>query len=143
MLFSNIDGNERDVGAVLLCTAITTIMIVLYSGHITDKLGRIKTIAYSGVIIATSLYIFSAIPSMSISAYIGGALLGIRWGLFYTLTAVVLITMTTLKERVRYFTLLSVFIMTGFGLSPVFGKYLDQMGYGISAIFLVTATMYV
>ncbi len=141
VLFSNIGGNEKDVGTVLLCTAIATILIVLYSGHITDRLGRMNTITYSGVIIAVSLYIFSVISSITVFTYIAGALLGIGWGLFYTLTPVVLTTITAPEERVRYFTLLSVFIMAGFGLSPVIGKYLDQMGYGISAVFLLTATL--
>ncbi|WP_423909684.1 MFS transporter [Candidatus Spongiihabitans sp.] len=141
ILFSNIGGNEKDVGTVLLCTAIMTILTVLYSGHMTDRRGRIKTIAYSGIIIASSLYLFSILSSITLFAYLAGALLGIGWGLFYTLTPVVLTTMTDPEERVRYFTLLSVFIMAGFGLSPIIGKYLDQLGYGINAVFQLTAAL--
>ena len=46
--------------------------------------------------------------------------------MFYLLTPVVLTQIITSDERVRYFTLLSVFIMAGFGLSPVVGTFMNE-----------------
>ena len=46
--------------------------------------------------------------------------------MFYLLTPVVLTQIITSDERVRYFTLLSVFIMAGFGLSPAVGTFLGK-----------------
>ena len=66
---------------------------------------------------------------------------GFGWGLFYVLTPVVLTEITEQADRVRVFTLLSVFIMAGFGLSPVLGAYLVKAGFGIDLTFTVTAVL--
>jgi len=50
-LFANFGGNEADVGFVLALTAIATLAVVIYSGHITTLLGLMPTIALSGGLI--------------------------------------------------------------------------------------------
>ena len=138
-LFANFGGNEADVGFVLALTAIATLAVVIYSGHITTLLGLMPTIALSGGLITLAALLFGLASATSLIVQAAGLLLGAGWGLFYTLTPVALNRVIHPHERIQYFTLLSVFIMAGFGLSPVFGAGLTQLGFGIGLTFLLTA----
>lgn len=138
-LFANFGGNEADVGFVLALTAIATLAVVIYSGHITSLLGLMPTIALSGGLITLAALLFGLANETGLIVQVAGLLLGAGWGLFYTLTPVALNRVIRPHERIQYFTLLSVFIMAGFGLSPVFGAALTRLGFGISLTFLLTA----
>ena len=138
-LFAGFGGNEADVGFVLALTAIATLAVVIYSGHITSLLGLMPTIALSGGLITLAALLFGLASATGLIVQAAGLLLGAGWGLFYTLTPVALNRVIHPHERIQYFTLLSVFIMAGFGLSPVFGAGLTQLGFGIGLTFLLTA----
>ncbi|MGB1863521.1 MAG: MFS transporter [Candidatus Puniceispirillum sp.] len=137
-LFAGFGGNEADVGFVLALTAIATLAVVIYSGHITSLLGLMPTIALSGGLITLAALLFGLASATSLIMQAAGLLLGAGWGLFYTLTPVALNRVIHPHERIQYFTLLSVFIMAGFGLSPVFGAALTRLGFGIGLTFLLT-----
>ncbi len=136
-LFATFGGTETDVGFVLGITAITTIITILGLGHVTARLGRMQTIATSSVLITVALFIFGTADELGGSIYFAGGLLGIGWGLYYVLTPVVLTQLIAPSERVRAFTLLSVFVMAGFGLSPVMGGSLVKLGFGIDISFVL------
>lgn len=138
-LFAGFGGNEADVGFVLALTAIATLAVVIYSGHITSLLGLMPTIALSGGLITLAALLFGLASATGLIVQAAGLLLGAGWGLFYTLTPVALNRVIHPHERIQYFTLLSVFIMAGFGLSPVFGAALTRLGFGIGLTFLLTA----
>ena len=138
-LFAGFGGNEADVGNTLALTAISTLVIVMLSGHVTDRIGRMPTIALSGGVIAVSLFLFATASGVGVQVYVAGVLLGVGWGMFYTLTPVALGQIIRPDERVRFFTLLSVFIMAGFGLAPVMSVWLEKVGMGLPSAFLVTA----
>lgn len=125
-LFAGFNGSEADVGNTLALTAVSTLFIVMFSGHVTNRLGRMQTIAWSGAIIGLSLLLFATASRVGLQIYLAGSLLGLGWGLFYTLTPVALGQIIAPAERVRYFTLLSVFIMAGFGLAPVMGSWVER-----------------
>ena len=141
-LFAGFGGNEADVGFVLALTAITTLAVVIYSGHITSLLGLMPTIALSGGLITLTALLFGLASATGLIVQAAGLLLGAGWGLFYTLTPVALNRLIHPHERIQYFTLLSVFIMAGFGLSPVFGAALTRLGFGIGLTFLLTAGLF-
>lgn len=136
-LFATFGGTETDVGFVLGITAVTTIITILGLGHVTTRLGQMQTIAASSCLITIALIIFGTAGRLGGSIYIAGGLLGIGWGLYYVLTPVVLTQLIAKPERVRAFTLLSVFVMAGFGLSPVMGGTLVKLGFGIDISFVI------
>ena len=140
-LFDAFGADEKDVGAVLMSTTVSTLVTVLYLGHITSFLGRMNTIGLASALIAASLFLFGQASVYGPLLFFAGMLLGVGWGLFYVLTPVVLTEITEQADRVRVFTLLSVFIMAGFGLSPVLGAYLVKAGFGIDLTFTVTAVL--
>lgn len=140
-LFATFGGTETDVRFALGITAITTIITILWLGHVTARFGRMQTIAVSSALITIALFIFGAADSLSVTIYVAGGLLGIGWGLYYVLTPVVLTQLIADTERVRAFTLLSVFVMAGFGLSPVLGGSLVKLGYGIEFAFILLALL--
>lgn len=138
-LFADFGGNEADVGFVLALTAIATLIVVIYSGHITSWLGIMPTIALSGGLITVAGLLFGLAGQTGLIVEAAGLFLGAGWGLFYTLTPVALNRVIHPHERIQYFTLLSVFIMAGFGLSPVFGAAMTRLGFGMGLTFLATA----
>lgn len=138
-LLEGFGGNEKDVGIVLIFTAVSTLITVLYMGVFTARLGRLNTIGLASVLIAISLFIFGQAMRLSPMLFVAGILLGSGWGLFYVLTPIVLSEITPPQHRIRAFTLLSVFIMAGFGLSPVFGYLLVSAGLHIGFTFTLTA----
>ena len=140
-LFSAFGANEKDVGMILAVTALSTLLSVYYSGHLTDKLGRLSSLGLSGVSISISLFLMGWADKLDSLVFIASILLGFGWGIFYTLTPVVLTRITAAKERVRIFSLNSIFIMSGFGLSPVMASVLESNGFKISHSFYVVASI--
>ncbi len=138
-LFSAFGANEKDVGTMLVVTAITTLVTVYYSGHLSDLLGRLVTLGVSGYAIAVSLVIFSTTEGIGLMLVLASALIGFGWGLMYTLAPVVLTRLSGSANRVQVFSLYSVFMMSGFGLSPVFASWMTAHGFSITDAFLVVA----
>ena len=136
-LFSDFGANEKHVGLMLLITTATTLVSVYYSGHLTDKIGRMTSLAISGFAISMALAMFGWADSLSIVVVLASALLGFGWGTFYSLGPVVMTRITTPDERVRVFSFHSVFIMAGFGLSPVMASTLESFGFSVSHAFYV------
>ncbi len=138
-LFAQFQADEKDVGATLMVTALVTLVTVYFSGHLSDALGRMTTLGISGLAITVSLTLYSTASGIGPALFIASALLGFGWGLMYTLAPVVLTRLSGPDNRVRMFSLYSVFLMAGFGLSPVFGSWMHGAGYGIREAFRVVA----
>ena len=120
---------------MLAITTVATLISVYFAGHLSDKIGRMKTLSLSSVLIAASLMLFAAASSVGVILIVASILLGFGWGLFYSLTPVVLTRITDARERVRTFALLSMFIMGGFGISPVLAAWLQEVDVTIAEIF--------
>ncbi len=134
-LFAEFGANEKDVGAMLMVTTIVTLLAVYYSGHLSDLLGRMMTLCVSGFAIALALYLYSIADSVGVELTIASGLIGFGWGLMYTLAPVVLTRISGTENRIQIFSLFSVFLMAGFGLSPVFASILEQMGFSVRTAF--------
>lgn len=135
-LFAGFGANEKDVGFALSLTAAATIATVYYSGHLADRFGRVATLAVACLLIAVSLALFGLAANNGFQVVVASLTLGAGWGLTYTLAPVVLTRLVGPDERVRYFALLSVFVMAGFGLSPVLASVLGDLGFAVQDAFL-------
>jgi len=138
-LFAGFGADEKTVGAMLTITAGATIVAVLFSGHLSDRLGRTATLGWACLLIALALGLFGMANTVGLMVAIASAALGAGWGLTYALPPVVLSRLVSAHARVQMFALLSVFVMAGFGLSPVMSAALLDAGAGISDAFFVTS----
>lgn len=134
-LFQTFGANEKNVGQMLAVTTVATLIVVYFAGHLSDKIGRMRTLSLSGVLIAASLMLFSVATSVGLILIIASILLGLGWGLFYSLIPVVLTRITEARERIKTFAVLSVFVMGGFGISPVLAAWLQTIDVSIAETF--------
>jgi MFS family permease len=140
-LFDSFGANEKVVGWMLLVTAVSTITTVYFSGHLSDLFGRLRTLSAACVAISVSLFLYGSLDTVGVGLVNASLLLGFGWGLTYSLGPIVLTRLVGADERVRFFTLLSVFVMAGFGLSPVLASSLEGAGYSVRDAFYVTAAL--
>lgn len=140
-LFESFGANEKVVGAMLMVTTLSTLVTVYFSGHLSDLFGRLRTLSVACIAISTSLFLFGFVDTVGAGLVIASLLLGFGWGLTYSLGPIVMTRLVRADERVRFFTLLSVFVMAGFGLSPVLASFLEGAGYTVRGAFYVTATL--
>ncbi|MEM7068510.1 MAG: MFS transporter [Pseudomonadota bacterium] len=141
MLFAEFGGNEKDVGAMLAVTSVVTLFSVYYSGHLTDRFGRMVTLGVSGYAITIALYLYSISSEIGLELVVASGLLGFGWGTMYTLAPVVLTRVSGSANRVQIFSLFAVFMMAGFGLSPVYASLLERFGFGVRDAFSTVAVL--
>lgn len=140
-LFAAFGASEKVVGLMLAITAVTTLVTVYYSGHLSDLIGRLRTLALACVAIAASLALYGAVTGTGAGLIAASVLLGFGWGLTYALGPIVLTRLVRPQERVQSFALLSVFVMAGFGLSPVLAAGLEAWGATVNDAFFITAVL--
>ena len=140
-LFEAFDANEKDVGLMLSITTISTLISVYFSGHLSDRLGRVTTLGFACLTIAASLLLYGLAQSVGTILILASIFLGAGWGITYSLAPVALTKLVSSAERVRYFTMLSIFVMAGFGLSPVMAAIMFDFGFSIADAFFVTAAL--
>ncbi len=140
-LFESFGASEKVVGSVLLVTAVSTIITVYFSGHLSDVFGRLRTLGMACFAISGSLFLFGSVDKVSAVLVLASILLGFGWGLTYSLGPIVLTRLVSATERVRFFALLSIFVMAGFGLSPVLASTLENFGYSVRGAFYVTSVL--
>ena len=140
-LFERFGANEKTVGVMLFVTTIATLITVYYSGHLSDKFGRVATLGWACLAIAVALFLYGWSQSVGVGLITASVLLGAGWGLTYSLGPIVLTRLVSTDERVRYFALLSVFVMAGFGLSPVLASMIENAGYSIQTAFYITSIL--
>jgi MFS family permease len=68
-----------------------------------------------------------------------GLLLGLGWGVFYTLGPIIVASLVTPAQRAKYFALLSGSMMTGIGSGPLLGRAASALGYPVTAAFYLAA----
>lgn len=140
-LFDSFGASEKVVGVMLFATAVSTLVTVYYSGHLSDIFGRLLTLCLACCAISGSLFLFGMAQAVGPGLILASLLLGAGWGLTYSLGPIVLTRVVKVSERSRFFALLSVFVMAGFGLSPVLAAFLDAQGYSVRDAFLVTSVL--
>lgn len=140
-LFESFGANEKTVGTMLLLTAVATLITVYFSGHLSDIFGRVRVLGAACLAIALALFLYGSASGVDLRLMIASILLGCGWGLTYSLAPVVMTRLVRSEERVRYFALLSVFIMAGFGLSPFLASLVQKVGFTVNDAFYMTAVL--
>ena len=140
-LFDSFGASEKTVGVMLFLTTVSTVIAAYFAGHMSDAVGRLRTLGLACIAISASLFLFGSVQSVGTMLVSASVLLGFGWGLTYSLGPIVLTRLVSAKERVKFFAGLSVFVMAGFGLSPVIAAALERNGYSVRAAFILTAVM--
>jgi MFS family permease len=68
-----------------------------------------------------------------------GLVLGIGWGVFYTLGPIIVAMIVEPAQRARYFALLSGSMMSGIGSAPLLGRLASQLGLPVTSAFFIAA----
>ncbi|MDC1121641.1 MFS transporter, partial [Alphaproteobacteria bacterium] len=139
-LFEGLGSDEKAVGTMLMITALATFASVYYVGHLSDMFGRVKMLALGCIAIAVALALYAVAESVGGVIFTASILLGFGWGITYALCPVVLTQLVPNEFRVRFFTLLSIAVMAGFGLSPVLAAVLQSFGLTLNTAFYVTSS---
>ena len=140
-LFEGFGANEKVVGVMLFITTISTLITVYFAGHLSDRFGRVFTLGGACWCIAAALTAFGLSDGIGILLVFASVALGAGWGLTYALSPIVLTRLVSPEERVRYFAILSVAVMAGFGLSPVMASMMEKAGLTVNDAFFVTAAL--
>lgn len=140
-LFDTFGANEKVVGTMLALTAIATLLAVYYAGHLSDRLGHMRTLGLACLVIAAALVLYATATHVGLLVVLASMCLGAGWGLTYALSPVALTRVVPDHDRVRFFALLSVAVMAGFGLSPVLAALFETAGLTLSDAFNVTALL--
>ncbi|KIC12392.1 MFS transporter [Leisingera sp. ANG-M1] len=138
-LFGQFGANEKTVGLMLFITAISTLITVSCAGHLSDLFGRVRTLGGACLFIAAALAAYGLADGVGVLLIFASIALGAGWGLTYALSPIVLTGLVAVEERVRYFAILSVTIMAGFGLSPVMASMMETAGLTVNDAFFATA----
>ncbi|WP_455887349.1 MFS transporter [Pseudomonas rustica] len=132
-------GNEQDAGHVISAAMLSTFAAVLVSGHLSDRLGAARSIALCGLALVVANLGFAVGASHQHLLLMFGLLLGVGWGVFYTLGPIIVAMIVPPAQRSRYFALLSGSMMSGIGSAPLVGRLASQMGLPVTATFYVAA----
>jgi len=139
LLIGSQGGNEQDAGSVISAAMISTFIAVVFSGHLSDRLGAARSIALCGVALVIANLGFAVFASQLNLMMLFGLVLGIGWGVFYTLGPIIVAMIVEPAQRARYFALLSGSMMSGIGSAPLLGRLASQAGLPITSAFLIAA----
>ncbi|WP_150736400.1 MFS transporter, partial [Pseudomonas fluorescens] len=105
-----------------------TFVAVLVSGHLSDRLGAARSIALFGPLLVAASLGFAMTPGFGHLLLFFGLMLGLGWGVFYTLGPIIVASLVTPAQRAKYFALLSGSMMTGIGSGPLLGRAASGVG---------------
>ena len=139
MLVVQRGGDEAMAGLIISAATISTVILVILSGHIADMLGSARSVAVSALFLAASGLGFALIPSAGTGLILMGFVLGMGWGTWYTIGPILVAAIMEPARRVKFLALLSGSMMTGIGTGPIIGRIATGMGLPLESAFLVAA----
>jgi len=139
LLMSSHGGNEKNAGTVISAAMVSTFVAVLLSGHLCDRLGAARSVALCGIALVVANLGFAVSASQLQLMMLFGFVLGIGWGVFYTLGPIMVAMMVEPAQRARYFALLSGSMMSGIGSAPLLGRLASQAGLPVTWAFVIAA----
>ncbi len=134
-------GDARDVGTLQSIVGVVAVTTILISGRISDRIGQIRALGLAALLIAAGLFVYDWVDEIGPMAWVASIVYGFGWGLYFAFKLAVLARMTTPESRFRVYALLSVAVMLGFGLWPVWGAAVTRATGSVSAAFLISAAL--
>ncbi|MCU7248776.1 MFS transporter [Pseudomonas koreensis] len=141
LLIGSRGGNEHDAGSVISAAMLSTFVAVLVSGHLSDLLGAARSIALFGLLLVAASLGFALTPGFGHLLLFFGLLLGLGWGVFYTLGPIIVASLVSPAQRARYFALLSGSMMTGIGSGPLLGRAASALDLPVTSAFYLAAAV--
>jgi MFS family permease len=139
LLVTSSGGSESDAGQVFAVAMVSTLATVLGSGHVMQRLGAARSIALGALCLVMASLGFALVsgPGLALLGY--GLVLGVGWGLFYTLGPIMVAGMVEPARRTHCFALLSGSMLTGIGTGPLAGKLASYFGLPVQTAFFCAA----
>nr|WP_298101167.1 MFS transporter [uncultured Shinella sp.] len=135
MLVGQRGGDEALAGLIISAATVSTVILVIVSGHIADAVGSARAVSVAGLFLAASGLGFAVVPSAGFGLMTVGFVLGIGWGLFYTLGPILVAAIIEPEHRIRFFALLSGSMMSGIGTGPIIGRIASAWSLPIETAF--------
>ncbi|CAB1403849.1 FIG00962766: hypothetical protein [Pseudomonas fluorescens] len=132
-------GNEHDAGTVISAAMLSTFVAVLGCGHLADLLGAARSIALFALLLVAASLGFAMTPGFGNGLVFFGLLLGLGWGVFYTLGPIIVASLVAPVQRAKYFALLSGSMMSGIGSGPLFGRAAGALDLPLASAFYLAA----
>lgn len=139
LLMTHLGGNERDAGQVFAVAMVSTLVAVLASGHLMQRLGAARCMALGALCLALASLGFGLVTGPGLAPMFCGLVLGLGWGLFYTLGPIMVAAMIEPARRTHCFALLSGSMLTGIGTGPLAGKLAGAVGFPVQTAFFCAA----
>ncbi|MGZ2483165.1 MFS family permease [Rhizobium pisi] len=136
MLVGKGGGDEALAGLIISAATVSTVILVILSGHIADAIGSARAVAVSALFLAASGLGFARVPSAGVGLMTVGFILGIGWGTFYALGPLLVAAIIEPEHRIRFFALLSGSMMSGISAGPIIGRIATGWSMPIETAFL-------
>lgn len=139
LLVISLGGTEGDAGQVFAVAMSSTLAAVVGSGYLLRQVGAARCIAVGAMFLVIASAGFAVLPGLGVAALACGLMLGIGWGLFYTVGPILVAAMVEPVRRTHCFALLSGSMLTGIGSGPLIGKVASYLGLPIQTAFFCAA----
>ncbi|TDF79980.1 MFS transporter [Pseudomonas sp. H9] len=139
LLVSSRGGNEQDAGQIISLAMLSTVVAVLMSGHLADRLGSARAITLSALCLVAASLGFALVPGTGLGLMLCGLALGLGWGAFYTLGPILVSERVDAQRRTHSFALLSGSMMSGIGSGPLVGKLASAFALPVQTAFYTAA----
>ena len=141
LMVSQRGGDEAFAGAIISTATISTVLLVILSGHIADRLGLARSAGISGFLLSLSMLGFYLSQTfgdaLGYDLLLYALLLGMGWGVFYTLAPILISAIIEPRRRMRHFALLSGSMVSGIGTGPLLGRLMTYLEFPIASAFLL------
>ena len=139
LLVKSFGGNEHDAGQVIATAMLSTLAAVIGSGHMMNRWGAARCVAFGAACLACASLGFALVQGLGTVLILCALLLGLGWGVFYTLGPIMVTTMVEPARRTHCFALQSGSMLTGIGSGPIVGKVASYFGLPIQTAFSCAA----
>ncbi|WP_338524455.1 MFS transporter [Pseudomonas batumici] len=139
LLVKSFGGNEHDAGQVIATAMLSTLAAVIGSGHMMSRWGAARCVAFGAACLACASLGFGLVQELGVALMLCGLVLGLGWGIFYTLGPIMVAARIEPARRTHCFALLSGSMLTGIGSGPIAGKLAGYFYLPIQTAFFSAA----